>query len=452
MPIQINPVDFRGFSLGGPAPQLPNVGALGLQAVQTVLGQQNNAADRAAQERMNMARVRSADDAMLRQNILEREKMGQQNNQFQQSLGLDKNKLALLKSQNLAENAMKADQMGQEYDLNSQKIDLAKVEQQYTQWKDKQKMAQDGLKLEMIELAGKKKEEVDSMGAFATSARMAMDKVTSPEDARTLQLSILDDAVKSKYISADMAKQMRQMPVSGFKSALDFKIMQLDKVAEYKAMNEIQNPKAKGQGGGIEIVQPDGTVVRMQGLNQAAATETQKSLMSKESALNQFDKIEKNYDPDYFTYANKAGAKLSKEAEKTKGIPLVSQGTELLANVTTGMSKEDRAKFLEKRAGYMNQVDQMFNTYKKEITGAAAGEKEIEQLRASFLNGEMSPSEFKGSLDQVVSKYKSEADQAKTALGVGIPVASKLDYYRQGLKAKGYSDDEINTFLKSKGM
>jgi hypothetical protein len=414
MPIQINPVDFRGFSLGGSAPQLPNVGALGLQAVQTVLGQQSNAADRAAQERMNMARVRSADDAMLRQNIMEREKLGQQNNQFQQSLGLDKNKLALLKSQNLAENAMKADQMGQEYGLNRQKIDLARVEQQYNQQKDQQALAQEGLKLEMIQLAGKKKEEVDSMGAFATSARMAMDKVTSPEDARTLQLSILDDAVKSKYISADMAKQMRQMPVSGFKSALDFKIMQLDKVKEYKAMNDIQNPK---QGSALEIVQPDGTVVKMQGLGNTVKNTAQQEVINKEKSLNQFEKIVNNYNPEYFTYKNQTGAWAAKESEKSAGIPGLEQGTELLASVLTGKNKEERADFLSERKSYMNNVDQMFNTYKKEITGAAAGEKEIEQIRKSFINGELSPSEFKGSLEQVVERYKGESDQAKKILG-----------------------------------
>lgn len=427
MAIQINPVDFRGFALGGAGvPQLPQVGALGLQAVQSIMSQQDSAANRDAQERMNMARIRSSDEAMLRQNIMERNKLAQQDNQFQQNLGLDKNKLALLKSQNLAENAMKAQQNGQEYDLASQKVDLAKVEQEFNKWKSTQDNARENLKLEMIQLKDKKTEEIQTMGAFATTARMSMDKVKDPADARTLQLSILNDAVESKYISAEQAKQMRNMPVSSFKNALDFKIMQLDKVVEYKAMNEIQNPKEKGKGssGGMEIVAPDGTVVKMQGLTTPTQTENQKSLISNEKNATQFEQLKKDYDPAYFTYKNQAGAKLSKEAEKSSDIPVVGTATNFLANAVTGMNEEDRGKFLEKRTKYMSGLEQMFNAYKHEITGAAAGEKEIEMIRKSVLNGEMAPSEAKGSLEQIISKYKSEADQYKKTLGSGLDVGS----------------------------
>lgn len=455
MAIQINPVDFRGFSLGGGSvPQLPSVGALGLQAIQAQMQSRDNAAQIAAQERMNMARIRSADEAMLRQNILDRDKLNIQQNQFGQNYKLDKRKMGLLESQNEAENSLKQQQLDNNMSLDSQKINLAEVEQKYNAWKAMQENARENLKLEMIQLKDKKKDEIDAMGAFAVNGRMAMNSVKDPNDARVMQLEILNEAEKSGYIDKNMAKQMRNMPVSSFKNALEFKILQLDKVKEYQAMNEIQNPKQKAgaSSSSLEIVQPDGTVVKMQGLNNSTQSETQKNLMSSEKALTQFEQINKDYDPAYFTYANQAGAKLSKEAEKSSGIPGVSQGTEFLANLTTGMDKEERSKFLAKRAGYMNKVDQMFNTYKKEITGAAAGEKEIEQLRASFLNGNMSPSEFKGSLEQVVSKYKTEANQYKNALGSGIEVNSKTDYFRQGLKAKGYSDDEINAFLKSKGL
>jgi len=426
MAIQINPVDFRGFALGGAGtPQLPQVGALGLQAAQLIMSQQNAAADRAAQERMNMARIRSSDEAMLRQNIMERNKLEQQNNQFQQSLGLDKNKLALLKSQNLAENAMKAQQNGQEYDLASQKIDLAKVEQEFNKWKSIQDNARENLKLEMIQLKDKKTDEINTMGAFATTARLSMDKVKDPADARTLQLSILDDAVKSKYLTADQAKQMRNMPVSSFKNALDFKIMQLNKVAEYKAMNDIQNPKENGKSsGGMEIVAPDGTIVKMQGLTTPTQTENQKNLITNEKNTTQFEQLEKDYDPAFFTYKNQAGAKLSKEAEKTGDIPVVGAATDLLANAVTGMDKEQRGQFLEKRTKYMNNLEQMFNAYKHDITGAAAGEKELEMIRKSVLNGEMSPSEAKGALEQIKVKYKAESDLYKKNLGQGLNVGN----------------------------
>lgn len=453
MALQINPVDLRGFSLGGGGtPQLPNIGALGLQALQMRMNQQDQANQLAAQERMNMARIRSSDEAMLRQNMLDRNKLDIQQSQFNQNYGLDKSKLGLLQSQNDAENALKQQQLNQNFGLENQKLGLVANEQNNNLAKAMQDQAQQHLKLEMAQLASKKKEDIANMGAFAVNGKMAMNSVKDPNDARVMQLEILNEAEKNGYLDSNTAKQMRQMPISGFKNALDFKILQLNKVKEYQAMNDVENPKSKGKAGSLEIVQPDGTVVKMQSLNTAAATDVQKNLMNNEKALNTFKSIEKDYDPAYFTYANQAGAKASKEAEKTSGIPLVSQGTEFLANTLTGMDKEDRSKFLAKRAGYMNKVDQMFNTYKKEITGAAAGEKEIEQLRASFLNGNMAPSEFKGSLEEVVAKYKSESNQYKDALGKGIQVSPQSDYYRQGLKAKGYSDDEINTFLQSKGL
>jgi len=427
MAISINPVDFRGFALGGGStPQLPNIGALGLQAIQAQMQSRDNAAQMAAQERMNLARIRSADEAMLRQNILERDKLNIQQNQFNRNYKLDKGKLGLLEDQNAAENALKKQQLEQGGMLDNRKLDLAAVEQKYNAWKAMQDTAKENLKLEMAQLKDKKKDELDAMGAFAVNGRMAMNSVKDPNDARVMQLEILNEAEKNGYITKDMAKQMRQMPVSVFKNALEFKILQLDKVKEFKAMNDITNPKPKGSEGSLEIVQPDGTIVRMQGATTPVKTETQKSLISKEDTLKQFDKIGKEYDPDYFTYANQAGAKLSKEAEKTRGIPGIAQGAEALASLTTGMSKEDRSKFLEKRAAYLNNVDQVFNAYRKEITGAAAGEKEIERIRASFLNGEMSPSEFKGSLEQIVEKYKSQADQAKQVLGTGIDVTPKI--------------------------
>lgn len=451
MPVQINPVDFRGFSLGGGnTPQLPNIGALGLQAIQMKMNSQDQASQIAAQERMNNARVRSADDAMLRQNILERDKLAQQNSQFNKSYGLDQSKLGLLSQQNDAENALKQQQLDQGNAIDNRKIDLADVEQRYNAWKGNQQLAQDNLKLEMAQLAKKDAKEVNNMGAFAVTAKMAMGKVANPADARTLQLDILNEAEKNGYIDKDVAEQMRKMPVSGFNNALDFKIMQLDKVKEYQAMNKTQNP---AQAGTVKVIDANGNTIEYSPLTKASETDAQKNLVSDQNLLKQFDKIEKNYDPSYFTYANQAGAKVSKESEKLQGVPIIGQGSEVLADSLTGMNKEDRSKFLEKRASYMNSIDQVFNTYRKEITGAAAGEKELDMLKASFLNGDMSPSEFKGALGQVVSKYKSDAALNQQNLKTGVQVSpNSSDFYRQGLKAKGYSDDEINAFLKSKGM
>ncbi len=129
---------------------------------------------------------------------------------------------------------------------------------------------------------------------------------------------------------------------------------------------------------------------------------------------------------------------------------MLEGGSDYLAKVLTGKNKEERADFIEKRSQYINNIEQVFNTYKKEITGAAAGEKEIDQLRASFLNGDMSPSEFMGAMDQVVSKYKSESDINKSTLNNGVNTTMD-DGLRQHFKQNGKTDAEIDQWFKNRG-
>jgi hypothetical protein len=44
-------------------------------------------------------------------------------------------------------------------------------------------------------------------------------------------------------------------------------------------------------------------------------------------------------------------------------------------------------------------------------------------IRKSVLNGEMSPSEAKGALEQIKEKYKAESDLYKKNLGQGLDVS-----------------------------
>src|SRR5690349_15005270 len=135
MSININPVDFRGFSVGnGGVPQLPNIGGLGLQALQLVQNQQQAAQDAAIKQ----AQIRSADEAMLRQNMLERAKMNQQASQFNRSYGLDARKMGLLENQAASDQLLKQQQLGSETDINNRKLDLGAAELKFNEWKGQQ--------------------------------------------------------------------------------------------------------------------------------------------------------------------------------------------------------------------------------------------------------------------------------------------------------------------------
>ena len=160
----------------------------------------------------------------------------------------------------------------------------------------------------------------------------------------------------------------------------------------------------------------------------------------------------RDYDPVMFTYRDQANLTASKWAQTYKNTPGAEGASEWLASKMTGKTPKERAAFIEKRTNYMNTVEQVFNTYKHEITGAAAGQRELEQLRKNFLNGDMSPSEFKGALEQIVAKHKTEADIYKKALLKGTDVSPSSVGANPGLvqylKKKGYSDEEINAAVK----
>jgi hypothetical protein len=230
MAIQINPVDFRGFSLGSTGvPQLPQVGALGLQAVQSIMSQQDNAANRDAQERMNLARIRSSDEAMLRQNIIERNKLLQQDNQFQQNLRLDKNKLKMLEQQSLAEQAYKNRTSDQQFGLDVRKQDFQeKAAEKQT--------ALEQMKYGIEQLAKKKKEDLNNIGSFAAQAQLMLAKEKDPTKKNLLRNELTDQALALGIISKDQVGQFKQMPLSQFDQATGLLAFQSDKAKELQDM------------------------------------------------------------------------------------------------------------------------------------------------------------------------------------------------------------------------
>lgn len=59
-----------------------------------------------------------------------------------------------------------------------------------------------------------------------------------------------------------------------------------------------------------------------------------------------------------------------------------------------GLSEDDKKKFLGQRTEFVTRTEQLFNLYRKEITGAAAAIQELDRLKKSMLNVDMTPMEF----------------------------------------------------------
>jgi len=173
-----------------------------------------------------------------------------------------------------------------------------------------------------------------------------------------------------------------------------------------------------------------------------AVTELQKDVINKEDALRNLASLREDFKTNYFTYPGQIGLSASKIAEKTQGIPGVDLAANNIAEGLTGMDAKGREQYIQNATKYVNSIEQFFNTYRKEITGAGAGLDEIKLLKKSYLNGDMAPSEFLGALDQIMNKSIGESEFKKNILNKGIDVTSNQGLINY-LKEKGYSDAQI---------
>lgn len=97
------------------------------------------------------------------------------------------------------------------------------------------------------------------------------------------------------------------------------------------------------------------------------------------------------------------------------------------------LSKDDK-KYLSKFTDFTTKVMRFFNAYRKEITGAAAAVQELEQLKKSVINGDMSPTEFKASFNSLMDGFNGELQRYYGYSDSGIPKTygeSPIDSYSQ---------------------
>ena len=118
--------------------------------------------------------------------------------------------------------------------------------------------------------------------------------------------------------------------------------------------------------------------------------------------------IEKRFKPEMLTYMGKAKNAANIFAEKA-GMQLDPETKKQVRDMT----------------GFRTSVEQNFNQYRKEITGAAASVQELDRLKKSMFNADMSPTEFEAAFDT----YKKEAARVlrlkRAILRSGLPVGTE---------------------------
>lgn len=102
--------------------------------------------------------------------------------------------------------------------------------------------------------------------------------------------------------------------------------------------------------------------------------------------------IRKNYDPSFLTYRGQLEGAATRIGEK--------------AGLGEFIPKQNVAN-LKKQTQFKQAVQQTFNRYRKDITGAAAAVQELEQLKKALFNLDQSPTEFEAALDA----YESTAQR-----------------------------------------
>lgn len=181
-------------------------------------------------------------------------------------------------------------------------------------------------------------------------------------------------------------------------------------IAEEKARRTAEF-KQKPQGLSVRL--KDGTVIsqggyitpegdQMQNLSRSVKTGVQKDLIGNMETQSDLKAIEENFSPDLLTYQNKLYSSINNILDKS-GLPSDTEN-------------------IKKRVTFENNVDQFFNAYRKEITGAAAAEKELQRLEQSILNKNMSPAQFTAALKQIKEKNNRMIRIKRLLLRRGIKV------------------------------
>lgn len=188
-----------------------------------------------------------------------------------------------------------------------------------------------------------------------------------------------------------------------------------------------------------------------QPLTKASQNVAQKEVMNMQDMLGRTNTLIDQFNRDYLTYGGKLRAYTSKEAEKL-GLRL---------------SKKD-SEFLGKRRVFIQGVERMFNVYRQEITGAAASVAELDRLKQSMLNADMSPTEFEAAAKSYLSELQRGIRLRNKFLREGIDVSDEtggklydrqfmtgmddnIDVRGAELEQQGLSEQEIIEQLRSEG-
>lgn len=192
---------------------------------------------------------------------------------------------------------------------------------------------------------------------------------------------------------------------------------------------------------------------------KAVKTQLQKDIVDNTVQLSRLKSIKDSYKKEFLQASG-----------KVKGaIYRVGDFMNLPVENLPGFSSEDKNTFLGKRTEFETQVGQIFNLYRKDITGAAAAVQELDRLKKDMMNVDMTPMQFEHAANAYEKNLKRAIRLKNKVLREGFDVrdesgGGKLDTYFLGgeddnvtergeeLKAQykkqgKYNDDQIRSMV-----
>jgi len=208
--------------------------------------------------------------------------------------------------------------------------------------------------------------------------------------------------------------------------------IQIAKDGSMKEVKGFKPPRKKGislttaAGDKIQIG-GDGQDVR-QSLAKPVVRKQQEVVINAQTTLANLSRIRALADPEFFTYFGQIREKAGSVMEKL-GIDRSPEGKE----------RARRFRLLN------NEVEQEFNAYRKEITGAAAAIAELSMLRKSFINMDLDFTGFQAAFDQYEAKKLRALRLSRRVLREGVQVGTKDYTKRMDALWVSAGDDDTET-------
>jgi hypothetical protein len=283
------------------------------------------------------------------------------------------------------------------------------------------------------------------MGIFAAPKEAADTRTAAMKEAEAIGLAEGTPEYRNFILS-----RSAKTPSVSIKQGVDPKTGQpgFYQFADGKLVGKVEGVNPPAQTG--IVVGPDGTVT-VGALSSGNVGKAQEKVTGAIDNLSRLKDIRSTFDPQFLTYVGKGRQALLKTKERA------------------GVSLDPTEKqYLGQYRQFSEGVEQFFNQYKKDITGAAAAVAEISALKDSIINTDLSPTEFTSSYDRLVNEATRTINIQNSLLEKGLSPSSK-DFQNQAdqlflsgrgknfmqrgmeLEKQGLNDEQIKQQLRLEG-